>query len=86
MSQANARTNCLLIFKAAAWHVPHVVDIRNVYEIFVSKSERNRPLRRPRCWSEDNIKINVKKIRGRVWTGFIWVRIRSSGDLLKKPQ
>jgi hypothetical protein len=32
VSRANARTNCLIIFKAA-------VDIRNVYGIFVRKSK-----------------------------------------------
>jgi len=28
----------------------------------------------PRRRKEDNIKIDLKKIRQRVWTGFIWLR------------
>jgi hypothetical protein len=32
----------------------------NIYEILVGKPEGKRPLRRPRCRWEDNIKIYVR--------------------------
>jgi hypothetical protein len=37
--------------------------IRNVYRISDGKYEGKRPLRRPRCSREDNIKMNLKYIR-----------------------
>jgi hypothetical protein len=34
----------------------------NEYEILVGKPEGNRPLRRPRCGWEDNIRIYLREI------------------------
>jgi len=44
------------------------------------KFERKRPLRRTRHSWENNIKIDLTKT-GHIsmWTGFIWLRIGSSG-------
>ena len=31
---------------------------------------------------DNNIKMDLKKKHGRVWTGFIWLRIGANGSLL----
>jgi hypothetical protein len=41
-----------------------------------------RPLGRPRCRCEDNIKMYLQELDGEVWNGLIWLRIRTSGGLL----
>jgi hypothetical protein len=35
---------------------------RNAYRILVGKPERKRPLGRPRCRWEDNIRIDLREI------------------------
>jgi hypothetical protein len=45
-------------------------------------SEVKRPLRIPRRRWDDNIKMDIKEIWWVVWTGFIWLRIRTSGGFL----
>jgi hypothetical protein len=35
---------------------------RGVYRVLVRKSEGNRPLGRPRCRWEDNIKMNLQEV------------------------
>jgi hypothetical protein len=52
--------------------------MRNTYNILLGKLERKRPLRRPRHRQEDNIKMDFREI-GWVWTGFIWLKIWTSG-------
>jgi hypothetical protein len=34
----------------------------NAYRILVGKPEGKRPPRRPRCWWEDNIKMDLRDI------------------------
>jgi hypothetical protein len=41
-----------------AWYVARLGETRNAYIILVGKPERNRPLERPRCRWEDNIKMD----------------------------
>jgi hypothetical protein len=53
----------------------------NGYGVLVRKSEGKRPLGRHRRWWEDNIKTDLRK-DGVVWTGLIWLRIRTSEGLL----
>jgi hypothetical protein len=55
---------------------------RNEYRIFILKREGKIPLGRRRLRWEDNIQIHFREIRGRVWIGFIWLRIGTSGGLL----
>jgi hypothetical protein len=43
-----------------------------------------KPFRGPRYRWEDNIKINLREIGLEVWTGFIWITIRTSDELLVK--
>jgi hypothetical protein len=56
-------------------HVAHVEEIRNAYNILVGKSEEKRPLGR----------LGVKQISGKqdgkVWTGGMWLRIGTSGEI-----
>jgi hypothetical protein len=47
----------------------------------VGKPEGKRPLGRPRHRWVDNIKMDLREI-GMVWTGSIWLRIKTSGGLL----
>jgi hypothetical protein len=46
-----------------AGHVAHLREMRNTYNIMVGKSERKRPLGRPRRRCEDNIKMGLREIR-----------------------
>jgi hypothetical protein len=55
---------------------------RNAYRILMGKPEGMRPLGRPRRRWEDNIKMDLGRYDGVVWTGLIWLRIGTSGELL----
>jgi hypothetical protein len=52
--------------------------VRNAYKILVGKPEVKRPL--------GNLDVDGKLLLqwtlGKVWTGFIWLRIRTNGRLL----
>jgi hypothetical protein len=66
-----------------AGHVADMGETRNAYRIFLGNPEGKRPLRRPRRMLEDNIKMDLREREdGVVWTGFIWLRISTSGGLL----
>jgi hypothetical protein len=45
--------------KRGAGHVAHIGEGRGVYRVLVEKPERKRPLERPRCRWEDNIKADL---------------------------
>jgi hypothetical protein len=47
-------------------------EIRNIYKIMAGKSEGKRPLGRPRCRWNDNIKLDLREIR---WEVVDWVRL-----------
>jgi hypothetical protein len=49
----------------------------------VGKLEGKRPLGRPRLRREDNIKMDVQEVRFGVWTGLSWLRIETSGGILR---
>jgi hypothetical protein len=58
-------------------------EVRNAHKILFCEYEGKRPLERPRHHRWDyNIKIGIKELDVRMWTGFIWLRIGSSGGLL----
>jgi hypothetical protein len=59
----------------------HEGGSRNADTILVGKPERKRPLGRPRRRWMVNIKIYLRE-DGLVWTGLIWLRIWTSGELL----
>jgi hypothetical protein len=51
---------------------------RGAYRVLVGKPER-RPLGRPRHRWEDNIKMDLKEVGWRAWTGLIWLRMEAGG-------
>jgi hypothetical protein len=55
---------------------------RKVYKVLVGKPDGKRPLGRRRHRWEDQVKLNLREIGWRVWSGFTWLRIVSSGGLL----
>jgi hypothetical protein len=62
-------------FQWSEGHVARMGGMRNAYSIFVGEPKGKRPCRRPgRRW-EDNIRMDLREIRGQVWTGFICIRI-----------
>jgi hypothetical protein len=67
--------------RRARWarHVTHMGEKRNAYRILVGKPEGRRPLGRPRCRWEDNIKMDLREIGRGVMD---WMRIGTSGGLL----
>jgi len=55
---------------------------RGVYRILVGKPEGKRPLERPKCRWQDNIKMDIQEVDVGVWTGSSWLRIRTGGGHL----
>jgi hypothetical protein len=47
-------------------------EMRNAYIILVGKPEGKKPLRRPSCKWEDNIRIDVREIG---WEGVDWMHL-----------
>jgi hypothetical protein len=60
------------------WHVARMGEMRNAYKMFVGKLEWKRPLGRRRSRWEDNIRMNVGKQSGKVWSG--WVDVAQDRD------
>jgi hypothetical protein len=55
---------------------------RDAYELLVRKSEGKRPLGRPRRKWMDNIRMDLEEGDGVMWTGLVWLRIGTGGELL----
>jgi hypothetical protein len=53
-----------------------------VYRVSVGRPEEKRPLGRPRCRLEDNIKRVFRDWDVEVWTGLSWLRIETVGGHL----
>jgi hypothetical protein len=54
-----------------------------MHTIFLAgKSEGKRQLGISRYRWKDNIRMDLMKIAGKVWIGFIWLRIGASGRIL----
>ena len=45
-----------------AGHVARLEPFRNAYKVLVEKPESKRPLGRPRCRWEDNIKMDLREV------------------------
>jgi hypothetical protein len=56
--------------------------MRNAYTILVRKPKGKRPLGRHRRRWEDIIRMDLSEMGGKVWSGFTWLRIRTSDGLL----
>jgi hypothetical protein len=54
----------------------------NTYKILDGNPEGKRPLGIYRRRLEDNIRMDLREIRWKLWTGFIWLRVGTSGRLL----
>jgi hypothetical protein len=53
-----------------------------VYNVLVGKQEGKRPLGILRHRWEDGIKMDLREIGWRVWSGLTWIRIGTSHGLL----
>jgi hypothetical protein len=65
-----------------AGHVARVGEERVVYKVLVGKPEGKRPLGRPRCGWEDNIRNNLQEVGCGLRTGLGWLRIVTGGGRL----
>jgi hypothetical protein len=64
-------------------YVTRMGERRDVYRDVVGKIEGKRSLRRPRRGWEDNIKMSIQEVGwGGIWTGLIWLSIRTDGGHL----
>ena len=45
-----------------AWHVARIEEGRGVLKVLVGKPEGKRPLGRPRCRCEDNVKMDLEEV------------------------
>jgi hypothetical protein len=62
-------------------HAACVGQMRNAYKILVGKSERRRPVGRPKHRLDENERI-CGEYGGKLWNGFICPRIWTSGEIL----
>jgi hypothetical protein len=60
-----------------AGHLARIEVSRNAYRVLVRKQEGKRPLGRPTCRWEDNIKMNLRKIG---WGGMDWIDVPQDRD------
>jgi len=60
-----------------AGHVARMGESRGVYRLLVGKPEGKRPLGRPRRRWEDNIKMDVQKVR---CGGMDWIELARDRD------
>jgi hypothetical protein len=65
-----------------AGHVVCMGERRSTYRILVGKPEGTRPLEDPRLRGRIILKWILERQDGVVWTGLIWFRIVTSGELL----
>jgi hypothetical protein len=64
----------LIRFRRTRWvgQVARMGEMRNVHRILVCKLEWRRPLGRPTCKREDDIKMNLREIG---WEGVNWIHL-----------
>jgi hypothetical protein len=81
-----ASPNIIWIIKSRriilAGHVARMGEMIYAWNIFVGKPEVKRPLVRPKRRWEHDIRMDLREIGWKVWTGCIWLRIGTSGGLL----
>jgi len=63
-------------------HVAHMEERRGAYRVLVVKPEGMKPLGRPRCRWQDNIKMDLQEVDVGVWTRSSWLRIGTGGGYL----
>jgi hypothetical protein len=57
-------------------------EMRNLFSILVGEPEGKRQLAKRRRRWENNIRMDLREVGWRVWTGFIWLRVGTSGGSL----
>jgi hypothetical protein len=65
-----------------AGDVARMGEKRNAYRLLVGKSEGKSQLGRPRHRWVDNIRMYLVRWDGVMWTGLVWLRIGTCGELL----
>jgi hypothetical protein len=65
-----------------AGHVARVGEKRNTCRFLVGKPEGRRPLGRPRCRLGIILGWILERWNGVMWTGLVWLRIGTGGELL----
>ena len=60
-----------------AWHVASMRERKGVYRVLVGKPEGRRPLGRPRCRWEDNIKTDLQEMG---CGGLDWIELAQDRD------
>jgi hypothetical protein len=63
-------------------YVARMGAVRNAFNILFQKPEGKRPCVRPRRRWEDNVRMRLREVGWKMWTGCIWLRIVTSGRLL----
>jgi hypothetical protein len=63
-------------------HDNYQLKLRNAYNISIGKPEEKRSLRRPRHRWEDNTRMDIREIGGKVLSGFVLHMIEIYGGLL----
>jgi hypothetical protein len=62
--------------------VVRIGEVRKVYNILVEKPEGKRPLGKSRRRWRIMLDWILEKYGGKMWTGFMWIRLGASGRLL----
>ena len=67
------------LFRRMRWagHVARIGESRVVYRVLVGKPEGKKPLGRPRCRWEDNIKMDLQEVGCRVMD---WIELAQDRD------
>jgi len=52
-------------------YIACIRKIRNAYKILIEKPKQKRPLIGYKCRWEDNIRMDLREMGGKVWTGYI---------------
>jgi hypothetical protein len=60
-----------------AGNIEHIVERRSVYKVYMGKPEGNRPLGRPGCKWEDNIKMDLQEVG---CGGMDWIQLAQDRD------
>jgi len=63
-------------------HIARMGERRFAYIVVGRKPGGKRPLGRPRCIWEDNIKMDLQEEGWGAWTGLIWLKLGTGGRLL----
>jgi len=63
-----------------AEHVTRIGSNRNAYRVLVEKTQRNKPLGRPRRRWEENIEVNLKE---KAWERVDWIHVAQDRDTLR---